>query len=99
MALVKGPRVYCLEEADNGNYLKSVTVSPEAEITEVYREDLLGGTLCAVFKGRRIDYTDVPEELYDTGKPVYKEDTFTAVPYCEWNNRGKGEMIVWLREQ
>lgn len=99
VALVKGPRVYCLEEADNGNYLKSVTVSPETEITEVYREDLLGGTLCAAFKGRRIDYTDVPEELYDTGKPVYKEDTFTAVPYCEWNNRGKGEMIVWLREQ
>lgn len=99
VALVKGPRVYCMEEADNGNYLKSVTVSPETEITEVYKEDLLGGTLCAAFKGRRIDYTDVPVELYGTEKPVYREDTFTAVPYCVWNNRGKGEMIVWLREQ
>lgn len=99
VALVKGPRVYCLEEADNGNYLKSVMVSPETEITEVYREDLLGGTMCATFRGKRIDYANTSDKLYGTEKPVYREDTFIAIPYCEWNNRGKGEMIVWLREQ
>lgn len=99
IALVRGPRVYCLEEADNGNYLKSVLVSPETEIAEVYREDLLGGTLCASFRGKRIDYSNAGTNLYGTEKPAYEEDTLTAVPYCEWNNRGKGEMIVWLREQ
>lgn len=98
IALMKGPRVYCLEEADNGKYLRSVMVSPDAEITEEYREDLLGGTLCAAFQGKRIDYSQVSEVLYGDERPVYTEDTFTAVPYCEWNNRGKGEMIVWMRE-
>ncbi|MFV0239366.1 MAG: hypothetical protein ACK5H4_04905 [Lacrimispora sphenoides] len=24
---------------------------------------------------------------------------FKAIPYCCWNNRGKGEMIVWMREK
>lgn len=99
VALVKGPSVYCLEEADNGDHLRSVMVSPKIEITEKYREDLLGGTLCADFRGKRIDYSAIGEKLYGTEQPVYQEDTFTAIPYCKWNNRGKGEMIVWLREQ
>lgn len=98
VALVKGPWVYCLEEADNGNYLHSVIVDPDTKIEEVYKESVLGGTLCAVFRGKRIDYSKAGDLLYTDKAPAYMEDTFTAVPYCEWNNRGKGEMIVWLRE-
>lgn len=98
IALVKGPWVYCLEEADNGNYLKSIVVSSDTEIKEDFKEDTLGGILCAVFKGKRIDYSAISDELYTGEKPMYVEDEFTAVPYCAWNNRGKGEMIVWMRE-
>lgn len=98
LALVKGPVVYCLEEADNGKYLNSILVKADTEIEEVFENSLLGGTLCASFKAKRIDYDSISEELYTESAPFYKEDTFTAVPYCYWNNRGKGEMLVWMRE-
>ena len=47
-ALVKGPLVYCLEEADNGSNLASVFVQSDQEIQEVYESGLLGG--CSVLK-------------------------------------------------
>lgn len=36
-------------------------------------------------------YTEVP--------PVKEPVTFTAIPYPYWNNRGVGEMIVWMMGQ
>jgi len=30
------------------------------------------------------------------GVEVVRSDTLTAVPYYAWNNRGKGEMVVWI---
>ncbi|MCC8066593.1 MAG: glycoside hydrolase family 127 protein [Clostridiales bacterium] len=99
IALMKGPQVYCLEEADNGSYLKSIAVSADTPVTEEYEASILNGTLCARFKGERIDYRQADDCLYGKNAPVYIEDTFTAIPYCEWNNRGKGEMVVWMREK
>lgn len=98
VALMKGPWVYCLEEADNGEYLKSILVNTNSKIEERYDETLLGGTLCAVLEGKKIDYSTVDDELYDERAPKYKDVLIKAVPYCAWNNRGKGEMLVWIRE-
>lgn len=98
IALMKGPWVYCLEEADNGAYLKSIMVHANAEIKEVYDETLLNGTLCAVFDGQKIDYSKVGEDLYCETAAEYVPVQVKAVPYCVWNNRGKGEMLVWMRE-
>ena len=98
MALLKGPWVYCLEEVDNGKHLSSVVVDPEqTTLTEEYDENLMNGTLCVKFGGKRIDYTDVDGKLYVSARPKYKKDIFRAIPYCCWNNRGKGEMLVWMR--
>ena len=98
VALMKGPWVFCLEEADNGVYLNSVIVDSFAKVEEQYDENLLGGTLCAVFDGQKIDYSQVSEELYEESKPSYVPVKLKAVPYAVWNNRGKGEMLVWMRE-
>ena len=81
-----------------GNYLNSICVKADTEIREVYDKSLLGGTLCASFDAKRIDYDKASDELYTESVPQYKEDTLTAVPYCYWNNRGKGEMLVWMHE-
>ena len=32
-----------------------------------------------------------------TSLPRHKEIKVTAVPYYAWNNRGPGEMLVWIR--
>ena len=99
VCLMKGPWVYCLEETDNGKYLSSIEIDTEIAPQAETDETLLGGTVCAVLKGRRINYEKAGEELYGCSEPVYEEAAFIAVPYCCWNNRGKGEMQVWMRKK
>lgn len=99
VSVMKGPWVYCLEEADNGKYLSSIIVDTKIPAKEKYDGALFGGTMCAELSGKRIEYSGAEEELYTEKAPVYKEASFKAVPYCMWNNRGKGEMLVWMREQ
>ena len=99
-ALVKGPLVYCLEEADNGANLASVFVRSDQEICEVYEKKLLEG--CTVLKvpGKKIsgDGWD-GQTLYRRGGPPALEDAeLTFVPYGYWGNREKGEMLVWVKE-
>lgn len=96
---MKGPVVYCLEEADNGNYLSAAFIDTGVEPQEEFDQELLKGTLCAKLKGERIDYEKTGNSLYGEERPVYKEAGFKAIPYSCWNNRGEGEMIVWMREK
>ena len=43
------------------------------------------------------DETPSNEPLYTTlKKPEYKDVKLTYVPYYAWNNRGEGEMSVWV---
>ncbi len=101
IALMKGPVVYCLEEADNAKYLGSIRVAADTKITETYDKNLLEGTLCAVFEAERIRQEDFLDNyLYSCDKkPVYEAIEVKAIPYCCWNNRGKGEMLVWITEK
>lgn len=103
-ALMMGPVVYCLEEADNGKYLSGIRADTAGEIRYSYEEELLGGTGCLHIRGSRIacgreDNAENgirADELYTTVAPVYEQAEFKAIPYCLWNNRGKGEMTVWM---
>lgn len=99
VCLMKGPMVYCLEEADNGRYLASAVIDTSVQPKEEFNESLPGRTLCARLEGMRIDYSRADDPLYSDESPSYVKDTFIAVPYCCWNNRGKGEMLVWMREK
>ena len=99
VCLMKGPVVYCLEEADNGDFLSAAVIDTNIQPEEEFDPSLLGGTLCAKLKGSRIDYETTDDSLYGEAKPVYVEAEFKAVPYSGWNNRGEGEMIVWMREK
>ncbi len=95
-AIVCGPLVYCLEERDNGQNLPSIFADTEQPLTREW-SDLFGG--CAVIrgKGRRIVENSWSGGLYSGKKPELADTDFTAVPYPYWNNRGEGEMLVWMR--
>jgi DUF1680 family protein len=99
LALMKGPMVYCLEEIDNGNQLTGVYVEENTKIKEKAPMDSLVGDIPTLsYDGIRIKNKSIGEdELY--GKPGYEkeETTLVAVPYCMWNNRGMGEMLVWQK--
>ncbi|MBR4235051.1 MAG: glycoside hydrolase family 127 protein [Clostridia bacterium] len=100
LAVMRGPVVYCAEEADNGDMLWNVSISPDTEFEAVKcaKMDIPLPALRA--KALRTQEAPWDEyELYsDVHTPTYEEITAEFVPYYAWNNRGKGEMRVWLRE-
>ncbi len=80
LALQRGPLVYAAEAVDNGGHILDLVLPADSELTEKYRDDLLGGVVAVAGTARR-------------GR---KEVPFLAVPYFSWANRGPGEMRVWI---
>lgn len=97
VALMKGPCVYCLEEIDNGDNLSSVYVSAETELKEKKPVKGLFGELPVIeYNGTRLGNSGVKkDELYGTPSFYETKAKLKAIPYCLWNNRGTGEMLVW----
>ena len=91
MALSYGPFVYCLEEADNGKDLAGLKISKNAPI-EVVCEKGFSAPVLKV-KGERF----TPDKAYSYSESESAPCVLTFVPYCDWNNRGKGEMSVYVR--
>lgn len=98
VAVVKGPIVYCLEEKDNGSNLSNLYLDVSEPLREEYREDVLGGVTIIKAKGRRIETAAWNDGRLYAPRPVsFKAAELTFVPYCNWGNRGYGEMSVWVR--
>lgn len=98
VALMRGPIVYCLEEVDNGQLLSSISINEGSIFNEKYMPDLLEGVTVLEFEGFK-DSEDWGDELYRTKPKDNTKIRLKAVPYYAWNNRGEGEMMVWIREQ
>lgn len=98
VALVKGPVVYCLEEADNGTNLGGFELPDDAVLHEEYDNTLFGGTMTITAEGVKV-VDDGNASLYRTTPPKKTKAAMKFVPYCYWNNRGKGEMLVWVRRE
>lgn len=98
VAVVKGPLVYCLEEADNGKNLSGIFLDTGAGLKEDYREDLLGGAVEITARGKRVVKKEWEKEGLYRLTPVELEETEVKfVPYCHWGNRKTGEMAVWVK--
>ena len=84
VALMRGPLVYCLEEADQPDVAIPRLVLPQdAALRAEHRADMLGGV------------TVVTGQALDEGRRPF---AFTAVPYYAWANRDKGAMTVWIQK-
>ncbi|RKN86330.1 glycoside hydrolase family 127 protein [Paenibacillus ginsengarvi] len=98
VALQRGPLVYCLEEADNGPALCSISVSPDRPLQARFEDDFLGGAVVITAEGRKDDAADWSgPEAYLPARKMSRPFTLRAVPYFLWGNRGAGEMTVWIR--
>lgn len=97
LAIVKGPFVYCLEEADNGGNLASVYIRQDAQLDEAFDPGLLGGVATIAAEGERIDDAGWDGALYKPARIRTKPVRLTAIPYFLWGNRGSNEMAVWLK--
>ena len=96
VALQRGPVVYCLEEVDNGSNLASIVLPQDANILGEFNKELLGGIY--ELKAEAYRSNNESDELYTSQKPELKKTKIKAIPYYAWNNRGPGEMRVWLRQ-
>jgi DUF1680 family protein len=96
VALQRGPLVLCVEEIDNGDQLALLRLPKTSQFTERFDLDLLGGSIVIEAEAERLK--PVNDELYSSAEPEVTLTTIKAVPYCLWNNRGEGEMRVWIRE-
>lgn len=96
VAVMAGPVVYCMEEADNGAYLSAIEVDTQKGIDSEYDEVFLGGTKCLTAQGTTISYESEAETLYRAAPSKTVPKAIKMIPYCLWNNREKGEMLVWI---
>jgi len=97
VALVRGPLVYCFEEADNGRLLAALSVSPDTK-PEVRMEDTAWGRIAVIrAAGWRDDPEPFGDDLYRRARTAKRPVTLAAIPYYLWGNRGEGEMTVWIR--
>lgn len=86
LALERGPVVYCLEGQDQPDSTVFNKVIPlYAPITATYRADKLGGIV--ELEGEAL-------ALQQSGG--VRSVPFRAIPYSTWNNRGAGQMAVWI---
>ncbi len=93
--VVRGPLVYCAEETDNGPLLQDFTLDPLTGIEEE-SSDLFGGIrLLRVHGTRTADQDDA--WLYKPYDEILRRPAeMVLFPYFLWNNRGEGEMTVWM---
>ncbi|MEY8355491.1 beta-L-arabinofuranosidase domain-containing protein [Lachnospiraceae bacterium 54-53] len=99
IAVSRGPLIYCLEEADNGDSLHEIYVRPDAVFTERYEEDLLKGIVTLTCEGEKLEESSWdPDTLYQPYEdPDYAGITLKWIPYYSWANRKTGEMMVWVK--
>lgn len=102
VCLLRGPLVYCLEEADNGSNLHNILVSPQQALKTVQETELdfLGkGSVGIIMDGMR--ECDGKEALYEIAESAtaVENTRLKFIPYYAWANRQEGEMTVWIREK
>ncbi|MHB9130961.1 MAG: glycoside hydrolase family 127 protein [Armatimonadota bacterium] len=97
VALQRGPLVYCLEGVDNEAPVHQIILPDDTLFVTRFNPDLLGGVVVIEGDALAIDAKSWRGALYQpaeltTTRPI----RFRAIPYYAWDNRGPGEMVVWL---
>jgi DUF1680 family protein len=99
IALSRGPLIYCLEEADNGNQLNAITIGRKLGETSTAPIRDLHGAISVSIPALREDTSGWNGQLYRADIPMQRTAIARFVPYHLWDNRGPGEMLVWVRAQ
>jgi DUF1680 family protein len=81
VALQRGPLVYCVEWPDNDGHALNLLLPQGAALRSQFDQDRVGGVQTITGRASAL------------GMGLR---TFTAIPYYAWNNRGAGEMQVWI---
>ena len=97
VAVMRGPVVFCMEEADNEGPLWLYELA-RGPMRYTFDADLLGGVGTVEAEATRDEEDPESGELYvDAEAPRCTDATARLVPYYAWANREEGQMQVWVR--
>jgi DUF1680 family protein len=101
LAIERGPLVYCLEQADQGDAsVAELEIDPTAALASRWEPELLEGVVVVRASGFRIDASSWGRQLYRPFRPgalpARQRVELTAIPYFAWANRSPGAMRVWV---
>ncbi len=99
IAIQRGPLIYCLEEVDNCVNLHDITIKNDADYKTYYDNSISNGVVVITGNAERRYTNDWKGQLYRLRESKLKSIKIKAVPYCMWNNRDEGEMIVWIGKE
>lgn len=93
IAFQRGPVIYCAEwpEENTGNILDLV-IKKDAYFTTEFVPSLLDGAQIIKTSGNHT------KKMPDGSLKLLEEVPVTLIPYALWNNRGAGQMRVWIPE-
>lgn len=98
-AIMRGPVVYCLEEADNGKNLHLLSVDTEG-MAQVSDGNICGAEAKMITMPGFRQKEDLGSSLYrEWKKPEQERVMLKYIPYYMWANRGENEMQVWSRAE
>lgn len=102
VAIQRGPLVYCLEQADNGEELHNLWLPQNASFRIFEGKGLFSQKILIQADGnKRSSSTPTKQALwsYDSSPSIRQPQTLIFVPWFCWANRGEGEMRVWVNEE
>jgi len=90
-SVLRGPIIYCAEWPDNiGAKVLNLVYDSAAEMKATFMENMLNGAVIVKTKARPASRT------MENSIVLGELQEAVLIPYHLWNNRGPGEMKVWL---
>ncbi|EDZ6643603.1 glycoside hydrolase family 127 protein [Salmonella enterica] len=102
VAIQRGPLVYCLEQADNGEELHNLWLPKESEFRVFEGKGLFAHKMLIQAEGEKQSAADAQYQAlwhYDNAPSSRQPQTLTFIPWFSWANRGEGEMRIWVNER
>jgi len=101
VAVQRGPIVYCLEQADNGEQLHNVWLPASAAFNTFEGKGVFAHKVVIQAEGvKKTAHEPAQQPLwnYDRAPAAPQSQTLTFIPWFCWANRGEGEMRIWVNE-
>ncbi|PLL96098.1 hypothetical protein CWN68_17610 [Klebsiella michiganensis] len=101
VAVQRGPLVYCLEQADNGEQLHNLQLPRDARFSTVEGKGIFARKILLQAPGYKQTAEDAENQAlwnYDRAQSSRQPQVLTFIPWFSWANRGEGEMRIWVNE-
>lgn len=93
VALQRGPLIYCVEGTDNDGKALNIVLPKTAQVVTVKQQVLTENVVSLEADATVLSVMPGGENVQAVKKKI------RAVPYYTWNNRGAGQMLVWLPQR